>query len=112
MSAKNSANASILCDYIKAEQNEINIKDSTRGWKIKVLVWLSAYHDHEKPFNLMKKQDILAHLDALGKPETEDPSHKWIGTYNNRVLAFTKFFRWLYCPDEPDYRQRQRPSPS
>ena len=31
-------NASIICDYIISEQNEINIKESTKEGKIKVLL--------------------------------------------------------------------------
>jgi hypothetical protein len=31
-------NTKIICDYIIAEQNEINIKESTKEGKIKVLV--------------------------------------------------------------------------
>ncbi len=35
---KTEENALIICDYIIAEQNEINIKESTKEGKIKVLV--------------------------------------------------------------------------
>ena len=38
---KNLENAIIICDYIIAEQIEINIQNSTKESKIKVLVWLS-----------------------------------------------------------------------
>ena len=38
---KNIENANIICDYIIAEQTEINIKNSTKESRIKVLVWLS-----------------------------------------------------------------------
>lgn len=109
MCSRNPENATILCDYILAEQSEMNIKDSTREWKIKVLVWLSAYFGHQKSFKSMTKQDILSQLNMFRKSEEEDPGHRWIGTYNNRVLAYTKFFRWLYNPDESDYRKRQTP---
>jgi hypothetical protein len=57
----------------------------------------------------MTKQDILLYLNNLRKTDAEDPTHKWIGTYNSRVMLLTKFFRWLYNPDEPDYRKRQTP---
>ncbi len=36
-------NANVVCDYILAEQAEINIKESTKEGKIKVLIWLSNY---------------------------------------------------------------------
>jgi len=32
-----------ICDYIIAEVNELNIKNSTKEWKIKTLVWLSNF---------------------------------------------------------------------
>jgi hypothetical protein len=41
----NQENASILCGYIKAEQTEINIKESTKVGKIKVLIWLPNYFE-------------------------------------------------------------------
>ena len=34
-------NADVICDYIIAEINEINIKPLTREGKIKILIWLS-----------------------------------------------------------------------
>jgi integrase/recombinase XerD len=102
-------NAQILADFITAEQNEINIKDSTKEWKIKIIFQLSAFHEHEKSFEDMTKDDILAYLNKLRKPESDDPTHKWIGTYNNRQMLLNKFFRWLYNPDEPDHRQRITP---
>jgi hypothetical protein len=34
-------NATAICDYIMAEQTEINIKQSTKEGKIKILIWLS-----------------------------------------------------------------------
>lgn len=29
---------------------------------------------------------------------SEDPTHKWIGSYNGRQMILNKFFRWLYSP--------------
>ena len=37
ISDKSEENALIICDYIIAEQNEINLKESTKEGKIKVL---------------------------------------------------------------------------
>ena len=42
----NSDNVKIICDYIIAEQNELNIKESTKETKIKKLVHLSRYFQH------------------------------------------------------------------
>ena len=58
LAAVNMENANVVCDYILAEQAEINIKESTKEGKIKVLIWLSNYLAN-KPFHQMTKQDIL-----------------------------------------------------
>ncbi len=107
---KNEENATIICDYIEAEQTEFNIKGSTKEVKIKVLVWLSNHFGDEISFKEMKKRDILDYLNSLRKATTEDPNLKWIGSYNGRQIIFNKFFRWLYNPDEPDTRKRITPA--
>jgi hypothetical protein len=101
-------NAITIYDYIIAEQTELNIKDSTKEGKIKVLVWLSNFHDN-KSFREMTKQDILAYLNNLRKSSLEDPANRWIGTYNGRQMILLKFFKWLYHPDD-DYRKRLTPT--
>ncbi len=53
----------------------------------------------------MTKQDILAYLNNLRKSSMEDPSNRWVGTYNGRQMILLKFFKWLYYPDEY-YRNR------
>ncbi len=103
---KNLENATIICDYIIAEQIEINIQNSTKESKIKVLTWLSNHFQDKKSFRNMTKYDIL---NFLRKPIVEDPTSKWIGSYNGRQIILTKFFRWLYNPDEPDHRNRNTP---
>src|SRR4051812_2118802 len=89
----NPENASLLSDFIIAEQNEQNIAESTKEWKIRVLTWLSTHLSH-KSYRQMTKQDIMAYLNKLRKSEADDPMHKWIGTYNNKVMMLNKFFRW------------------
>ena len=56
---RNIENANIICDYIISEQIEINIKNSTKESRIKVLVWLSNFFDDTLSFREMAKQDIL-----------------------------------------------------
>jgi hypothetical protein len=46
----NPENIKILYDYIVAEQNEINIKESPKETKINKLVHLSRYFYHKKHF--------------------------------------------------------------
>jgi hypothetical protein len=109
LTRKNLENAIIISDYIIAEQIEINIQNSTKESKIKVLTWLSNHFHDKKSFRIMSKHDILDFLNKLRKPAGEDPMSKWIGSYNGRQIILTKFFRWLYNPDEPDHRNRITP---
>jgi len=105
----NSYNVKIICDYIIAEQNELNIKESTKETKIKRLVHLSRYFHHKKTFFEMVKEDLLDYLNSLRKHSSLDPTNKSIGTWNSRQMLFLKFFRWLYNPNEPDLKKRQTP---
>ncbi len=108
MAQENPCNVKVICEYIIAEQNEINIKESTKEGKIKCLVRFSTYLNH-KPFHAISKQDILDYLTSLKRPESIDPQHKSIGTYNGRQMILLKFFRWLYNPNESDTRKRLTP---
>ena len=106
---RNIENANIICDYIISEQIEINIKNSTKESRIKVLVWLSNFFDDTLSFREMAKQDILNYLNSVRKSINEDEIQRWIGSYNVRQIILNKFFRWLYNPDEPDQRKRVTP---
>ncbi len=108
MAKRTTQNVVIICDYITCEQNEINIKESTKEGKIKCLASLSNFLAH-KSYRDMTKQDTLNFLNSLKKPEASDPNHKSIGTYNGRQMILSKFFRWLYNPDESDVRKRVNP---
>ena len=117
LARKNPDNATIICDYIIVEQTEFNIKDSTKKGKIKALVYLSNYLQDIKPFKEMTKQDILDHLNTFRKSSNNNNNssnnyndNKWIGTYNFRQMIFSKFFKWLYNPDEPISKNRQTPA--
>ena len=61
LAAVNPGNANVICDYIIAEQIDLNIKESTKEGKIKVLIWLSNYLVN-KSFFQMTKQDIFDYL--------------------------------------------------
>jgi site-specific recombinase XerD len=105
---ENPHNVNVICDYIIAEQNEINLKESTKEGKIKCLAKLSTYL-HHKPFRSISKGDVLGYLTSLKKPESVDPQHKSIGTYNGRQMILLKFFRWLYNSEVTDPRKRVTP---
>ena len=98
-------NAVVICDYVLAMNTEINPSNNYRQTTIQLLIQLSKFVS--KPFNLMTRDDIIGFLDNLRKPESLDPLHKWIGTYNLYNVQLTRFFRWLYSPDiAPDKRQK------
>ena len=46
-------------------------------------------------------------MDSFRRTETQDPMHKWIGTYNLFRIHLLRFFKWLYSSDiEPDKRSK------
>jgi integrase len=102
------SNASIICEHILSEQTERNIKTSTAENKVKALLWLTRFLK-QKPFEQLTKQDILSYLNSLRKSQEEDAQQKWIGSYNNRLRVYIKFFKWLYNKDESDHRKRISP---
>jgi hypothetical protein len=105
----NPTKAATLYDFLMAQQNELNIKESTKESTIKRIIWLSTDLNH-KTFNEITKDDILAYLNSrVKKPASVDQTHKWICTYNGTQMVFSSFFRWLTNPDEPDTRKRITP---
>jgi hypothetical protein len=100
----NRKNAEILCDFISTEYTNQNIKTSTKLTHIKVICWFSKYLDH-KNFQLVTRDDIIDYLGSMRKSETQDPTHKWIGTYNTRQMILSKFFRWLHNKNEHDSKK-------
>jgi hypothetical protein len=105
MALANPENAKIVCEFLTAEHNEYNIKLSSRLTKIKIIYLFNKYLGF-KPFQQITKQDILEYLGTLRKTESQDNTHKWIGTYNTRQMVINKFFKWLYNnQNEPDHRK-------
>jgi site-specific recombinase XerD len=95
-------NAQTLCEFITIETSERNLKLSSRLTKIKILCLFNRHLEY-KQFEQITKNDIRNYLDSLKKPESQDPTHKWIGTYNTRQMVISKFFKWLYnYHSEPD----------
>jgi hypothetical protein len=88
----NPENAITIYKYIRAEQIEINIRESTKENKIKNLCWLSKHLRHMS-FQHMKKEDILSYLNRMKKPESDDRDHRSVGTHNSRQMVLLKFFR-------------------
>jgi len=100
-------NALIICNYITSMKTEVNLSDNYRRMNIDILGQLSKFYDNQKPFNQITREDVLSYLDSLRKPETLDPLHKWVGTYNLYGTQLKRFFKWLYYPDiEPSKRPK------
>ena len=85
---------------------EVNPSDHYRRDLIELLCKFSKYND-DKPYKLLTRSDIIAFLESFRRTETQDPLHKWIGTYNIYRLHLMRFFKWLYNPhSEPDKRSK------
>jgi integrase/recombinase XerD len=99
-------NALIIIDYIAAMRVEINPSDNYRRHLIEFICRFSKFNNN-KPFKDLTRTDVITFLDTLRKTETQDPLHKWIGTYNVYKIHLLRFFKWLYSPDiEPDKRSK------
>ena len=100
-------NASIIIDYISAMITETNPADSYRKDNIRLLYSFSKYNKN-KSFRSITRDEVILFLNARRKPESSDPLHKWIGTYNLYRVCLIRFFRWLYFPNR---EQNKRPKP-
>ena len=99
-------NALIICNYIMSMKTEINLSDNYRRTNLTLLVQFSKFHN-QKPFSHITREDLLAFLDSLRKPEGVDPMCKWIGSYNLYCIQLIRFFKWLFSPDiEPNKRPK------
>jgi integrase len=95
LSMENRGNAKILYDFLETEYNIQNVKHSTIVTHVKAICLFNEYLNY-KDFEKITKEDIIYYLSSLRKTESDDPTHKWIGTYNTRQMVLNKFFRWLY----------------
>ena len=89
-------------------KSEINPSDHYRNDVIILLCNLSTFFKNAKLFKEITREDFLSFLDSYRKPESIDPLHKWIGTYNIYRMHLMRFFKWLYFPD---IEQKKRPKP-
>jgi integrase/recombinase XerD len=99
-------NALTVCDYIIAMKREVNPRLSYKKYTIQFLSELSKAVGIEKKFIDMTREDILCYLDKCRKSEDEDPLHKWIGSYNSKLVVLSRFFKWLYYPNIQDPKRR------
>jgi integrase/recombinase XerD len=100
-------NALTVCDYIIAMKREVNPRLSYKKYTIQVLAELSKAVGIAKKFIEMTRDDILlCYIDKCRKPENVDPLHKWIGTYNTKIIVLSRFFKWLHYPNVDDPKRR------
>lgn len=101
------ANCQVIVNYILAFQAEVSPSEGYRIDSIQQLKMLSEFHN-SKSFKDMTRDDVLAFLDRLRKPESVDPLHKWKGSYDITRTHLLRFFKWLYYPDQT---HKKRPKP-
>jgi integrase len=100
------ANAFTIIDYITVMKTETNYTNHYGNDTIGALCRFSKYHNN-KPLKGISRNDIINFLGSLRKTETQDPLHKWIGTYNVYRMYLFRFFKWLHSPDlEPSKRAK------
>jgi integrase len=99
-------NALTICDYIIAMKREVNPRLSYKKYTIQFLSELSRAVGLGKKFIDMIRDDVLSYLDKCRKTENEDPLHKWVGSYNIRLVILSRFFKWLHYPGVEDPKRR------
>jgi site-specific recombinase XerD len=99
-------NQKIINDYLEARNTEVNLAKSTQVVRSDNLNRFSMYLN--KNFKDVTRDDILSFLNSVRKSETQDPTHKWIGTYNLYLMTIGTFFKWLYYPKTGP---KERPKP-
>jgi integrase len=87
-------------------KREVNPRLSYKKNTIQFLSELSRVAGIEKKFIDMTREDILCCLDKCRKTEDEDQLHKWIGSYNSKLVVLSRFFKWLYYPNVEDPKRR------
>jgi outer membrane lipoprotein-sorting protein len=63
-------NALTICNYIMAMKTEINPSDNYRKTNVAILTKFSKFFRNQKSFSQIRREDVLAFLDSLRKPET------------------------------------------
>lgn len=87
-------------------KREINPRVNYKRYTIQFLAELSRTIGVAKKFIDMTRDEVLYYLDKCRKLENEDPLHKWIGSYNTKLIVLSRFFKWLHYPDVDDPKRR------
>jgi integrase len=98
---------STICDYISALRSEIKLSNGYRRNILNTLIALSRIKSR-KEFKDFTRADVIAFMNQFRKEDSEDPTHKWIGTYNSNLIHIIKFSKWLHAPN---IESTKRPKP-
>jgi hypothetical protein len=92
-------NANTVCDYIISSKRENNVGLHNIKLKIQTLVNFSEFIGTNKVLSKestdITKDDVQMFLERYRKDENDDPLHKWIGTYNLKLVILSHFFKQL-----------------
>ncbi len=78
--------------------------------RVKSKACSGCQNTNDKPFEEITKHDILSYFNSFCKPTSVDQQHKWIGSFNNRLRYYAKFFRWLYNKEERPTSEENQPT--
>jgi integrase len=98
-----------IVNYILTMQTKVGPSERYRIDTIYKLKQLAEFHD-PKSFRDMTSQDIIDFLDRLRKPESVDPLHQWVGSYEIHRIILLRFFRWLYYEKVVLHANRPKPA--
>ena len=99
-------NQKIIADYLEARKTESNLSINFQTLVTKTINFLCKHTN--KNLNSVTREDLVSFLNSLRKSETQDPTHKWIGTYNTYLVILITFFKWLYYPNV-EAKERTKP---
>ena len=54
------------------------------GYRTQLILWLCELCKfvNDKEFKRITREDLIQYMDKFRKPESVDPLHEWVGTYN------------------------------
>jgi hypothetical protein len=98
-------NLKMVVNYVIALKTEVNLSTHYKKDIIDLLTKFGLRYN----FKDVTRDDVVAFLDSFRKPESVDPLHKWIGTYNIYRVHLIRFFKWFFAPD---IERTKRPKPA
>lgn len=82
-----------LFEFLITKHHNQNVRLNTT-LTYKVLSLFSKFL-HYKDFEKITKNDVMDFLNPVRKTELDDPTHKWVGTYNTRHRILNKVFQMI-----------------